>query len=164
MNAKPLLLGASTLLSLALALLPAPIQAQRAAPTRGDQQILGPGLYVFQMRILRATCEDADRTGHVTTFVAPIHGIPGHRQMKMELVNSQYWPNWELIVAANGHIVGTSSIDGRGGEAVATNRFELAKDGPRFVGRGSRNYTSTVGGTRRQCEVSYEALLRQLEL
>ena len=163
MKAKLVTLGALTLLAFTLVGSPI-LRAQPSAPTRNDQGVLGPGLYVFQMRILSATCDDADRTGYVTTFVAPIHGIPGSREMSMELLNSQYWPAWNLTVDARGRITGQATIDGRDGSPAATNRFELVRQGPRFTGRGSRNYTSTSGGTRRRCEVSYEALLRLLEI
>jgi len=54
---------------------------------QGDQTVLGPGMYVFQTRTRSATCGDDERTGYVSTFLAPIHGVPGSRTMRMTLEN-----------------------------------------------------------------------------
>lgn len=126
-----------------------------AAQTRDDQAVLGPGLYAFQMRITEATCGDADRTGFVSSFYGAIDGIPGARHMVLRLLNSRYWPQWELDVDASGTITATSRnerIDG-------TNRFEVRRDGERFTGTGTRTYRRG----QQRCSVSYDALLRRID-
>jgi hypothetical protein len=151
--------------SLALGLLLLPMLAAHRpadAQSKADEQsVLGPGLYVFQMRIRNASCADASRTGHVTTFVAPVHGIPGSRTMEMELLNSPYWPKWTLTVSPTGDVVATAQRDGK--PDGLTNQFEVSLDGNKFTGRGSRSYMATVGGNRRRCVVTYDALLRRLD-
>jgi hypothetical protein len=40
----------------------------------------------------------------------------------------------------------------------------MRRDGQRFVGEGARSYTATIDGERRRCSVSYDALLRRIDL
>ena len=129
--------------------------ASARGQVRDEQGVLGPGLYAFQLRITGATCGDADRTGFVRSFFASVEGIPGARQMVLRLVDSSYWPRWDLDVDPSGRITGMS----RNGRIRGTNRFELRRDGRRFTGTGTRSYAR---GERR-CEVSYDALLRRID-
>ncbi|HJL19954.1 MAG TPA: hypothetical protein RMH99_30095 [Sandaracinaceae bacterium LLY-WYZ-13_1] len=133
------------------------------AQTRDEQSVLGPGMYVFQTRTRSASCGDDERTGYVSSFVAPIHGIPGARTMRMQLVNSPYWSAWSVTVHADGRVVAESTLDGAEGPNAPTNRFEVRRDGDRFTGRGTRSYTATIDGRRRRCEVRYDALLRRID-
>ncbi len=125
------------------------------AQTRDDQSILGPGLYVFQMRITAASCGDADRTGFVSSYYGAIDGIPGARHMVLRLLDSRFWPRWELEVDAAGVIAGVSHNERVGG----TNRFELRLNGDRFTGTGTRTYRRG----QERCSVSYDALLRRID-
>ena len=129
------------------------------AAAQSRQTILGPGMYVFQTRTRSATCGDDSQNGYVSSFVAPIHGIPGSREMSMNLLNTEYWSTWRLTVNRQMHILGLSTLDG-GGANAPTNRFDVSRQGDRFVGTGTRQYMS--GG--RRCEVSYDALLRRIDL
>lgn len=135
-----------------------------AAQTDG-QTVLGPGLYVFQTRTRSAVCEDDERTGYVSSFVAPIHGVPGSRTMRMQLLNSPWWSRWTIVVDANDRIVGDSTMDGQSGPNAARNHFELERDRrrDRFTGTGTRTYMTTTDGQRRECAVTYDALLRRLD-
>lgn len=117
-------------------------------------------MYVFQTRTLGATCGDDDRTGYVSSFIAPIHGIPGSHQMRMNLLNSDYWSTWTINVDARARVIGTSTLNGQSGPNAPTNRFELSCRGDRFVGTGTRQYRS--GG--RRCAVADDALLRRIDL
>ena len=72
--------------------------AQTGPATRQD--VLGPGLYVFQNRLDRATCGDASGSGFVNSYVAAVNGIPHSTAMHMDLPDSQYWPDWELNVTS----------------------------------------------------------------
>lgn len=130
------------------------------AQTRDDQRVLGPGMYVFQTRTTRASCDDDERTGYVSSFVAPIHGVPGASTMRMQLLNSPYWSTWSVTVQADGRVVAESTLDGAEGPNAPTNRFEVRREGDRFTGTGVRRYRS---GSR-QCEVRYDALLRRIDL
>ena len=134
-----------------------------AQPTRDDQSVLGPGMYVFQTRTREASCGDDARTGYVSSFLAPIHGIPGSRTMRMQLVNSPYWSAWDLSVRPDGVVVGRSTLDGAEGPNAPTNGFEVRRDGDRFTGRGARTYHATIDGERRRCTVTYDALLRRID-
>lgn len=129
----------------------------------GDQTILGPGLYVFQTRTRTASCDDDERTGYVSTFIAPIHGVPGSRTMRMQLTNSEYWPSWQLTVA-DGAVSGESRLAGSSGANAPTNRFSVRPQGDRFTGRGTRTYTRTEGGRSVQCQVEFDALLRRIDM
>jgi hypothetical protein len=155
-------LGAALALTMTCATVAPPERA--AAQTRDEQSVLGPGMYVFQTRTRSATCGDDERTGYVSSFLAPIHGIPGSRSMRMQLVNSPYWSGWSLTVRADGTVVGESTLDGAEGPNAPTNRFEVTRDGDRFTGRGARSYTANVDGRQRRCTVQYDALLRRIDL
>lgn len=147
-------------LSLALVLSFGLLVAPAAAQSTDRQTLLGPGLYVFQTRTLSATCDDDERTGFVHTFIAPIHGVPGDRRMRMQLTNSRHWPGWDIVVAEDGTITGDAALDGNRnpGPNTPRNHFEVRQRRDRFVGTGSRTYRS--GG--RACEVRYDALLRPM--
>lgn len=129
----------------------------RAAAQDDLQTVLGPGLYVFQTRTSGASCGDDERTGYVSTFIAPIHGVPGSRSMRMQLVNSPYWANWTIRVDASNRIIGDIEVDGR------TNHFEVTANRGRFTGEGVRTYNARIDGAMRRCQVTYDALLRRID-
>ena len=130
------------------------------ARAQDEQTILGPGMYVFQTRTRSATCGDDERTGYVSTFVAPIHGVPGSRTMRMQLLNSPYFATWTITVNAEMQVIGDSTQTGQSSPNAPTNHFEVSRRRDRFVGTGVRRYRS--GG--RECEVHFDALLRQIDL
>lgn len=134
-----------------------------ADPTGTEQTVLGPGLYVFQTRTRSATCGDDERTGYVSSFVAPIHGVPGSREMRMQLLNTEYWPSWAIEVTAADRVVGHSTMSGQSGPSAPENRFDVSLQGDRFTGQGTRTYTRRVGGRTQQCSVTYDALLRRID-
>jgi hypothetical protein len=133
------------------------------ATVLADQNVLGPGLYVFQTRIDHATCGDADHTGDVTSYFAAVDGIPGSRQMRMSLLNSRFWPDWSLVVTNSSAVVGDALQAGVTGPTQGVSHFEAAFGDGRFVGRGTREYSRTVNGTTTRCRVSYEALLDRFD-
>lgn len=131
------------------------VRAQEQAPEY-EQSVLGPGLYVFQTRTVSATCGDDERTGYVSTFVAAIHGIPGSREMRMQLVNSPWWASWTLRVEPSGQIIGDARVEGES----RTNHFEVSRDRRgRFAGQGTRTYRSG----QQRCSVTFDALLRRID-
>lgn len=132
------------------------LEAQRP---RDPQTVLGPGMYVFQTRTRTATCADDERTGYVSSFVAPIHGVPGSRTMEMQLLNSPYWSRWTITVNADNHVLGRSTLNGQSGPNAPTNEFDVHRERDRFVGTGVRRYRN--GG--RACEVRFDALLRRID-
>jgi len=139
--------------------------ANAQAPIAMDQAVLGPGLYVFQTRTLGATCGDDERTGYVSSFVAAIDGVPGSRTMQMRLMDNQYWSSWTLTVSAEGMITGASLMNGTSGPHRPTNDFHVTRDAAgRFTGQGVRGYDATVGGASHHCEVSFDALLRRIDI
>ena len=152
----------AALLCSLLALCAWPVVAQDTGTTP-PQTVLGPGLYVFQTRTRTASCGDDERTGFVSSFVAPIHGVPGSRSMQMHLMNSPYWSTWTITVDAHDHVIGDSFLDGSSGASRPTSHFDVTRTGDRFTGEGSRSYDATVGGVQRRCVVTYDALLRRLD-
>ncbi len=150
------------LLTLAIALL-APRHDAAVVAQDSEQSVLGPGLYVFQTRIDHATCGDGERTGYVSSYFASVDGIPGSRTMRMSLLNSSYWPTWELAVSSSNAVIGDARMRGQTGPSAGESHFELAHQGQRFTGRGTRSYDATVDGQRQRCRISYEALLRKLD-
>lgn len=137
----------------ALITLVLPAQAQET------QSILGPGLYVFQTRIISATCNDATRTGFVSSYYAAIDGIPASRTMRMNLINSQFWPRWNLQVNPP-----TITGEARQPRVDGVSRFEIRVDGSnRFTGRGTREYRSTVDGHAMRCAIQYDTLLKRID-
>lgn len=149
--------------SLLLALL-ACVLLQSESTAQSEQSILGPGLYVFQTRTREASCGDDSRSGYVSSFVAPIHGVPGSRRMRMQILNSEWWPEWRLQVTADNRVVGDSTMRGQSGPSAPRNHFDVARDGDRFVGQGVRTYTTRVDGRPQECSVTFDALLRQIDL
>lgn len=133
------------------------------ASAQEEQTVLGPGMYVFQTRTRSASCNDDERTGYVSSFVAPIHGVPGSRTMRMQLLNNPYFANWSITVTPQGVIMGESQLEGARSADSPTNRFEVRRQGDRFTGTGSRSYTATVGGRRQRCTVEFDALLRRID-
>jgi len=139
-----------------LALLTLALLPDGAARGQETQGVLGPGLYVFQTRLDEASCEPDSMSGYVTSYFAAIDGTPASTRMTMKLVNSEYWPEWELRIAPDG----TIRASARNGslEQSAT----LRPNGSRFTGRGFRTYDKVVDGRRRRCRNEYDALLRKL--
>ncbi len=158
---RPVTFSARVLFSLLAVVLAAPFgtgnigHAQRRAT---EQSILGPGLYVFQTRITAATCGDAERTGYVNSYFAAIDGIPASTEMHMNLLNSSFWPRWELQV--RGQVIRGSASQPR---VNGQQRFELRVSGERFTGTGTRSYDMQHEGRTRRCEVTYDALLSKLD-
>jgi stress-induced morphogen len=132
-----------------------------AEKTDKGQTVLGPGLYVFQTRTRDSTCGDAEPDGYVLTFFAAIHGIPHAVSMKMELVNTAYFKDWQLSINNNSQIVGQSRI-GTSTDGPESH-FDVKLEGDRFKGTGARTYNSTVNGKKVRCQVNYDALVRRLD-
>ena len=127
-----------------------------AAQTRDEQAVLGPGAYVFQTRITQASCGDVDRTGYVNTYHASVEGIPGAGDMVMRVIDSSYWPRWTLGVRADGQVTADATSE----RVRGANHFEVRRSGSRYTGTGTRRYRS---GSR-TCSVTYDALLRRIDL
>ncbi|MEM6959569.1 MAG: hypothetical protein AAF411_26880 [Myxococcota bacterium] len=134
------------------------------AQTASDQRVLGPGAYVYQTRLDTASCEEASQSGYTSTFFAAVDGVPGDRDMRMTLLNSQFWPTWQLAVQANGHIMGDATIRNGRGPNPARSHFEVERRGDHFRGRGYREYNATVNGQRRRCRNDFDVLIRRLDL
>lgn len=126
------------------------------------QTILPPGLFLFQTRTRDGTCNDAPRTGYVTSAVATLDGVPGSRTMTMKLLNSQYWPTWTLTIAKDDAIVGTANMKGAKDDREGGSRFEIRAKKDRYQGIGSRSYNSVVDGKPTRCTLNYDALLKPL--
>ena len=149
--------------SMALALAASALLAAPGTAQTDDQTILGPGLYVFQTRTRSASCGDDERTGYVSSFVAPIHGVPGNRTMRMQLLNSPYWSEWRITISAQDAVIGESTMNGQRGASAPRNQFEVRRDRDRFTGTGTRTYSRTANGRTEQCSVTYDALLRRID-
>ena len=135
----------------------------QAAPEIKPQTILLPGLYLFQTRTREGTCNDAPRTGYVTSAVATLDGVPGSRVMTMQLLSSKYWPTWTLTVNEKDVIIGSAIMGGGKDESAGVSRFEISAKKNRFQGIGNRTYPSKVGGETVSCTLSYDALLKPLD-
>jgi hypothetical protein len=149
-----------TWLGLALSLLCGHVGQGHAEETK--QNVLGPGLYVFQTRIREASCGDAEPDGYVLSYVAAIDGVPGSMGMSMQLVNTSHFAQWTLQVTGTGAVVGDSRM-GKAADAPDSH-FEVTRDGDRFKGTGFRSYNGSVGGKPQRCKVSYDALLKRIDL
>jgi hypothetical protein len=154
-------LGAAlSLLVIALGAWPQGGGAQQDAAL-GPQAILPPGLYLFQTRTRSGTCNDAPRTGYVTSAIATLDGVPGSRTMTLRLLNSKWWPTWTLTVAADDTLIGSANMFGGKDPTKGTSRFEIRAVKDRFQGTGSREYPSKGEATR--CTLLYDALLKPIE-
>jgi hypothetical protein len=136
---------------------PTPVQADLP-----PQAILPPGLFLFQTRTRDGSCNDAPRTGYVTSAVATLDGVPGSRTMTMQLLNSKYWPTWTLTVAEDNTITGSANMNGAKDDAAGSSRFEIRAKKDRYQGVGSRSYNSVVDGKTTRCTLNYDALLKPL--
>lgn len=143
-----------------LVLVIAALSSTTEARAQNDQTVLGPGMYVFQTRTRSATCGDDERTGYVSSFMAPIHGVPGSRTMRMHLTNSEYFPHWRITVNAQNHVLGHATLEGASGPNAPTNEFDVHLERGRFVGTGTRRYRANG----RACAVEYDALLRRIDV
>ena len=126
------------------------------------QTILPPGLYLFQTRTRDGNCNDAPRTGYVTSAVATLDGVPGSRSMTMQLLSSKYWPTWKLEVAADNSVVGTANMMGAKDDSAGSSRFELRIKKDRLQGMGARKYPGPAN-SKTACTLNYDALLKQLD-
>jgi hypothetical protein len=148
-------------------LAPPPLAASATGAPAADlgppQTILAPGLYLFQTRTRDGSCNDAPRTGYVTSSVATLDGVPGSRSMTMQLLNSKYWPSWKIEVSIDNVLIGSANMLGGKDESAGSSRFELRLKKERFQGVGSRNYPSQVDGKKTQCTLNYDALLKLLD-
>jgi hypothetical protein len=155
-----------------LAALPAfPLDAQPGAskspPTAADDQspqtVLAPGLYLFQTRTRSGSCNDAPRTGYITSAIATLDGVPGARTMTMQLLNSKYWPTWTLTVGADNAIAGSANMSGAKEDKDGVSRFELRAKKERFQGVGTREYPGQKDGKSARCTLDYDALLKPID-
>jgi hypothetical protein len=126
------------------------------------QKVLAPGLYLFQTRTRDGTCNDAPRTGFVTSAVATLDGVPGSRTMTLKLLNSKYWPTWTLSVNADNVITGDAFMNGAKDDSAGSSHFELREKKDRFQGVGARSYNSTDAGKPVRCTLNYDALLKPM--
>jgi hypothetical protein len=127
------------------------------------QTVLVPGLYLFQTRTREGTCNDAPRTGYITSAVATLDGVPGSRALTMQLLSSKYWPTWALTVNADGSVVGSANLNGAKDGAAGSSRFEIRTKKDRLQGVGSREYPAQVNGKPSRCTLHYDALLKPLD-
>jgi hypothetical protein len=138
-------------------------QPPTAAPELPPQTVLAPGLYLFQTRTRDGSCNDAQRTGYVTSAVATLDGVPGSRSMTMQLLSSKYWPTWTLEVTSDNVVVGKANMLGAKDDSGGSSRFELRAKKERFQGVGARRYTAQIDGAKTACTLSYDALLKLLD-
>jgi hypothetical protein len=117
---------------------------------------------LFQTRTRDGTCNDAPRTGYVTSAVATLDGVPGSRTMTLKLLNSKYWPTWTLAVSADNVVTGDAFMNGAKDDSAGSSHFELRPKKDRFQGIGSRSYNSVDGGKTVRCTLNYDALLKPL--
>jgi hypothetical protein len=127
------------------------------------QTILPPGLYLFQTRTRDGTCDDAPRTGYVTSAVATLDGVPGSRKLTLQLLNSKYWPTWSLTVNADDAVVGDANMGGAADDSGGTSHFELHEKKGRYQGVGTRSYPNKSGKGPARCTLNYDALLKALD-
>jgi hypothetical protein len=127
------------------------------------QTILAPGLYLFQTRTRDGTCNDAPRTGYVTSAVATLDGVPGSRTLTLQLLNSKYWPTWTLTVGADDTITGVAFMNGAKDDGAGSSHFEIREKKDRYQGVGTRSYNGTKDGKPVRCTLDYDALLKPLE-
>jgi hypothetical protein len=139
-----------------------PSKPAQQAPPEKQQAILPPGLFLFQTRTRDGSCNDAPRTGYVTSAVATLDGVPGSRTMTMQLLNSKYWPTWTLTVTEDNAIIGTANMNGAKDDAAGSSRFEIRAKKDRYQGVGARSYNSVVAGKTTRCTLNYDALLKPL--
>jgi hypothetical protein len=140
-----------------------PAAAPASEPQLPAQSILAPGLYLFQTRTRDGSCNDAQRTGYVTSAVATLDGVPGARTMTMQLLNSKWWPTWTLTVNADNTVVGTANMGGAKDGANGSSRFEVRLKKERFQGVGARSYPFVGAGPKTICTLNYDALLKLLD-
>jgi hypothetical protein len=156
--------GPRSLCWLALAAgLTAGVSAAQPPAAEAPQSVLPPGLYLFQTRTREGNCPDATRTGYVTSAVATLDGVPGARSMTMQLLNSKYWPTWNLTVGADDAIQGEAYRNGGKDPAAGVSRFDLRRKKDRFQGVGARTYSQVVDGKMTECVLHYDALLKPLD-
>jgi hypothetical protein len=137
-------------------------ETKEAEATLPPQKVLPPGLYLFQTRTRDGTCNDAPRTGYVTSAVATLDGVPGARTMTLKLLNSKYWPTWTLTVTADNAIVGDAFMNGAKDDSAGSSHFELREKKGRFQGVGARSYNSADASKATRCTLNYDALLKPL--
>lgn len=122
-----------------------------------------PGLYLFQTRTRDGNCNDAPRTGYITSAVATLDGVPGSRNLTMQLLNSKYWPTWTLSINGEETISGAANMGGAKDDRDGSSRFELKPKKDRFQGVGSRSYPGQMDGKSVRCTLNYDVLLKPLE-
>jgi hypothetical protein len=137
-------------------------QASAAVADPSPQTLLPPGLFLFQTRTRDGSCNDAPRTGYVTSAVATLDGVPGSRTMTMQLLNSKYWPTWTLTITADDTILGTANMKGASDDREGGSRFEIRAKKNRYQGTGARTYNAVVDDKPTRCTLNYDALLKPL--
>jgi len=145
-----------------LLLLPEPNQLA-AQPGDSPQTLLLPGLYLFQTRTRDGSCNDAPRTGYITSAVATIDGVPGADSLSLQLLNSKYWPRWQLTVGADGVISGEATLGDTNDSNLGSSHFELRQKKDRFQGVGTREYPGKLDGKPIRCTLNYDALLKPMD-
>jgi hypothetical protein len=140
-----------------------PTKPSAPAAELPPQTLLMPGLYLFQTRTRDGNCNDAPRTGYVTSSVATLDGVPGSRTMTMQLLNSKYWPTWNLTISEQDAIVGSANMGGAKDDSNGSSRFEMKIKKDRFQGVGSRSYPGQADGKNVRCTLNYDVLLKALD-
>ena len=125
--------------------------------------MLTPGLYLFQTRTRSGNCNDAPRTGYITSAIATLDGVPGSRTLTMQLMNSKYWPTWTLTISAQNVILGEAFMGGGKDDSKGSSRFEISAKKERFQGIGARTYPGQIDGKPARCTLEYDALLKPLD-
>ncbi len=136
--------------------------AQARPTSERAQNVLGPGLYVFQTRTRSSTCGDAERDGYVLSYVAAINGVPGSVAMSMEIVNTPHFKSWALQVSKDNVLEGESRM-GTAADAPDAH-FTVTRDGERWKGTGFRTYAGKLGGKPTRCRVDFDVLLRRVDI
>jgi hypothetical protein len=123
------------------------------------QKVLAPGLYLLQTRTRKGSCDDAPRTGYVTSAMATLDGVPGSRQMTLQVMNSKWWPSWSLTVEGEVVIRGSAVMFGGTDPSKGSSSFEIRPYKDRFQGVGTREYPH---GSQR-CTLDYDVLLKRID-
>ena len=140
-------------------------------PTRGNVHEQAPGARVLYTdidpQIVAAGAGIVAGTAGVgyvrgdATDLAAIDGVPGSTTMTMQIVNTAYFKDWTLKISG-GQVVGDSKL-GKAADGPDAH-FEVTKDGDRFKGTGYRSYNGSYQGKPQRCKVSYDALLKRLDI
>lgn len=126
---------------------------------KDQQKVVPPGLYLLQTRTRKGSCDDAPRTGYVTSSMATLDGVPGSREMTLQVLNSKWWPSWSLSIEGEHTIRGSAVMFGGTDTSKGTSSFEVHPYKDRFQGTGTREYPR---GSQR-CTLDYDVLLKCID-